>query len=264
MREQEILDLLDRIGAVITDSHIVYTSGRHGTAYVNKDAIYPHTKETSRLCCEIAEAFRNYHVQTVIAPAVGGIKLSDRVAEHLYQLTGRKVLSIYAEKEVVPIPDPEGHGRSCFAETGRFFIRHVYTKCVSKRNVLVVEDILTTGGSAKKVVDAVRDLDGYVVGVGVLCNRGNLTKQDVGDVHKLVSLVNIPLDSLSARRNVAEAGHVLGEFPSIQQLARAASSLPASSADPTSALFCLLFFSAVARISLVLLLQGGSNVRRAL
>jgi orotate phosphoribosyltransferase len=54
MSEQNVLKMLERVGAIITDSHIVYTSGKHGSAYVNKDAVYPHTLETSRLCREIA------------------------------------------------------------------------------------------------------------------------------------------------------------------------------------------------------------------
>ncbi len=41
--EQEVLQFFGKIGVVITDSHIVYTSGKHGAEYVNKDAIYPHT-----------------------------------------------------------------------------------------------------------------------------------------------------------------------------------------------------------------------------
>lgn len=57
MNEQEVLQILGKVGAVIADSHIVYTSGKHGTAYVNKDAVYPHTKETSDLCRAIAQQF---------------------------------------------------------------------------------------------------------------------------------------------------------------------------------------------------------------
>ena len=67
-------------------------------------------------------------------------------------------------------------------------------KKVYKR-VLVVEDILTTGGSARKVVEAVRAIGGNVVGVGVLCNRGGVTAQDLANVPKLEVLVNISLDA---------------------------------------------------------------------
>lgn len=195
MNEQEVLQVLGSVGAVIVGSHIVYTSGKHGTAYINKDAVYPHTAKTSRLCRSIAERFANDNVQVVIAPAIGGVKLSDRVAEHMSHLTGREVLSIYAEKETLAIPDPEGRERKCFAETGEFVIKRGYDKLITHKNILVVEDVLTTGGSAKKVIEAARSLGGNVVGLGVLVNRGGITPQDVADVLKLDALVSITLDA---------------------------------------------------------------------
>ena len=50
--------ILAESGAVIRDSHIVYTSGRHGSAYVNKDAVYPHTERVRELCALLADAAR--------------------------------------------------------------------------------------------------------------------------------------------------------------------------------------------------------------
>lgn len=183
MNEQEVLQVLGKVGAVITDSHIVYTSGKHGTAYVNKDAVYPHTKKTSRLCEAIALHFAGDDVDVVIAPAIGGVILSQWTAHHLTEMTklfGREVLGVYAEK----------------AETGdAFVIKRGYDKIVAGQNVLVVEDVLTTGGSAKKVIEAVRALGGKVIGLGVLCNRGGITPEDVGNPPKLFALVNVKLDA---------------------------------------------------------------------
>lgn len=178
MNEQEVLRILGKVGAVITNSHIVYTSGRHGTAYVNKDAVYPHTKETSELCRAIAEQFVDDGVEVVIAPAIGGCILSNRVAEHLTDITGREVLGVYADKD-----------------GDAFVIKRGYDKLIAGKNVLVVEDVLTTGGSAKKVVEATRAIGGNVVGLGVLCNRGGITPQDVADPPKLFALVNVKLDA---------------------------------------------------------------------
>ena len=76
MDEQEVLQMLGEVNAVITDSHIVYTNGGHGTKYVNKDAIYPYARRTSKLCRAIAEHFADANVEVVIAPAVGGVILS--------------------------------------------------------------------------------------------------------------------------------------------------------------------------------------------
>jgi len=180
MNEQEVLQVLGNVGAVIADSHIVYTSGKHGTAYVNKDAVYPHTKETSDLCRAIAKQFADDCVEVVIAPAIGGVILSQWTARHLSEITGREVLGVYAEK----------------AESGdSFIIKRGYDKILAGQNVLVVEDVLTTGGSAKKVVEATRTLGGNIVGLGVLCNRGGITPEDVANPPKLFALVDVKLDA---------------------------------------------------------------------
>ena len=178
MNEQDVLKILSRLNAVLTDSHIVYTSGKHGRAYINKDAIYPHTKETSQLCRAIAEQFLDSDVEVVIAPSIGGVILSQWVAYHLTEITGREVLGVYSEKE----------GDS-------FVIKRGYDKIVQGKKVLVVEDVLTTGGSVKKVIEATRALEGNVVGLGVLCNRGGITPQYVSNPPKLFSLVNVKFDS---------------------------------------------------------------------
>lgn len=180
MNEQKVLQILGEVGAVITNSHIVYTSGKHGTAYVNKDAVYPHTQETSDLCLAIAEHFFGDDVEVVIAPAIGGVILSQWTAHHLSDLSGREVLGVYAEK----------------ADSGdTFIIKRGYDKIVAGKDVLVVEDVLTTGGSAKKVIEAVRAHGGNVIGLGVLCNRGGIMPQDVADPPELFALVNVKLDA---------------------------------------------------------------------
>ena len=179
MTEQEVLQILGRVGAVITGSHIVYTSGKHGTAYVNKDAVYPHTAETSRLCRAIAEQFVLHGVEVVIAPAVGGCILSNRVAEHLSEFTGREVLGIYADKD--------GYGS--------FVIKRGYDKLIVGKRVLVVEDVLTTGGSAREVVILVQAGGGEVIGLGALCNRGSVKPEDVANVPDLRALINVQMDA---------------------------------------------------------------------
>ena len=179
MDEQEVLQVLGEVGAVIADSHIVYTSGKHGTAYVNKDAVYPHTAETSRLCRAIAERFADDNVQVVIAPAIGGVIISQWMAHHLTEMNAHEVFGVYAEK----------------SEGGDVFvIKRGYDKLVAGKRVLVVEDVLTTGGSARKVVEATKAIGGDVVGLGVLCNRGGITAEDVG-VPRLFALLDVKLDA---------------------------------------------------------------------
>ncbi|MDR3425195.1 MAG: phosphoribosyltransferase family protein [Alphaproteobacteria bacterium] len=178
MNEQDLLELMGKVNGVITDSHIVYTSGKHGAAYVNKDAIYPHTRETSQLCRAIAEEFAKDGVEVVLAPMIGGVILSQWVAYHLTEITGREVLGVYAEKD--------GDG---------FIIKRGYDKLIAGKKVLVVEDLLTTGGSARKVVETARSFGADIVGLGVLCNRGGITPKDVANPPKLFALVNVNLES---------------------------------------------------------------------
>ena len=194
VNQQEARKILGDSRAVITDSHVVYTSGKHGSAYINKDAVYPHTMETSRLCEMIAKEFSGDNIDVVIAPAVGGVILSQWIARDLSVLTGREVLGVYAEKEIMPISDPQNEGRACYVETGRFIIKRGYDKLITEKRVLVVEDVINTGNSVKKVLQATRRHGGMIVGVGALCNRGGITIQDL-NVPKFVPLMEVRLDA---------------------------------------------------------------------
>ncbi|HSX38989.1 MAG TPA: phosphoribosyltransferase family protein [Candidatus Saccharimonadales bacterium] len=183
MNEKQILKIFRDSSALITNSHLIYTSGKHGDTYVNKDAIYPHTKWISMLCKEIAERFKNEKVDVVIAPAIGGVILSQWVAYHLSKLTDKEVLAVYAEK----------------TEDGKdFIIKRGYNKIIKSSNVLIVEDIVTTGGSVKKVVAEVKKNKGKVVGVAILCNRGNIKKSQIGKIPRLEALITLNLQDWHA------------------------------------------------------------------
>ncbi len=166
MTEEDVLNIFRKTGGYITGSHIVYTSGKHGEVYLNKDAIYPHTEEISEICLSIAEKFKDKDIAVVAAPALGGIILSQWTAYHLSRLTKCDVLGVYTEKT----PDKN-----------QIFTRG-YDKLVKGRKVLVVEDITTTGGSVKKVIDSVRNAGGDVTSVCVLVNRdpGNINSTTIG------------------------------------------------------------------------------------
>lgn len=193
VREQDILMIMTAAGAVITNSHIIYTSGKHGTAYVNKDALYPDTDIIADLCLRIAMEFEHDGVEVVIAPAIGGVILTQWTAHQLMTLNNKRVLAVYAEREDIFSAEVRG---AWLGE--RFVIKRGYDKIVRGRRVLVVEDILTTGGSVKKVVEATRAIGGEVVGLAALCNRGGITAHDVGDVPRLFSLTNVTFDAWEA------------------------------------------------------------------
>jgi orotate phosphoribosyltransferase len=167
--------ILTEVGAVITGSHVVYTSGRHGAAYVNKDAVYPHTRRVSDLCRLLADSARALRPEVVCGPALGGIILSQWTAHHL------GALAIYAEK----LPG------------GGLALRRGYDRLAAGRRVLVVEDVLNTGGSVRDTVSAVRAAGGEVVAVAALCNRGAVTAAAL-DVPAVMALLELSLDSWDA------------------------------------------------------------------
>lgn len=184
MTESEVLETLSRVGALVTGDHIIYTSGRHGSSYVNKDALYPHTTATSAVCAQIAQHFALSGIETVAGPTVGGVIMAQWTAHHLGVLLNQEIMAVYAEEEQTD------------AGKRRIF-RRGYDAFVSGRLVLVVEDILTTGGSARTVVDAVERAGGIVVGVAALCNRGGITAEVLG-APDLYSLAKVPLESWAA------------------------------------------------------------------
>jgi orotate phosphoribosyltransferase len=183
--QQHVADKFFQAGAFLK-GHFVYNSGRHGELYVNKDALYPHTEITSALCAEIALHFSEDKIDVVVAPALGGIILTQWIAHHLSRIYGKEVLAVYAEK--VKTESSEGT---------IFEIRRGYDQLISGKNVLMAEDILTTGSSLRKVVKAAREAGAHVVAGAALCNRGKITAEGVGDIPDLYALLDLDLPTLS-------------------------------------------------------------------
>jgi len=176
--EAEVLDVLERVGA-FRAGHFVFTSGRHSDKYINKDALYPFTKETSNLCRAMAERFKEDGVEAVIGPAVGAAILSQWVAHHLSEMTGRNVAAVYADKN----------------GEGGYIVKRGYDRVIEGKKTLVVEDLMTTGGSVKKVIEASRAAGADIVGVMVMCNRGGVQADAVGNPPRFEALLNVHLDS---------------------------------------------------------------------
>ena len=177
MNDPAIMQLFVDAGAIITASHFVYNSGRHSSVYINKDALYLHTGIISQLCQNMASPYDTEQIDVVVGPVLGGIVLSQWTTYHLNsrRVTG-ETLAVYAEKE-------QGSDQN-------FTFHRGYDQHIAGKNILVVEDILTTGGSVRRVIELVRKHGGNVIGVSALCNRGNVQPQDVGDVpiHALITL----------------------------------------------------------------------------
>lgn len=157
-----VIDILKKVGAILIDDHFVYTSGKHGSVYINKDFLYPHTKETSLIGRMFAKKFKNKAIDVVAAPAVGGTILCTWTAYFLSKLKNKEVLSVYTEKD---------KGTTASATESEQIFRRGYDKFIKGKKVLVLEDLTTTGISVRKTVDAVKRAGGKAVAVGVMVNR---------------------------------------------------------------------------------------------
>ena len=168
----KVVQILTKTGALMPNGHFVGVSGKHLDTYITKDALLPHTVEVSKIAKLLAEKAKNLKVDVVVGPALGGIVLSQWVAHHLTRITGKEVLSFYTEKK---------------GERDQVFTRG-YDERVKGKRVLVVEDTVTTGGSAVKVAQAVKRAGGKVLKILVITNRN---KNDVNS-----KTMGFPFDSL--------------------------------------------------------------------
>jgi orotate phosphoribosyltransferase len=95
---KNVVEILKEIGAIVTNSHFVYTSGRHGSVYIRKDMLYPHTQQTSDVCLLFAEQAKNEDIDVVVGPSIGGIILSQWTAYHLSKLKRKEILGVYRKR----------------------------------------------------------------------------------------------------------------------------------------------------------------------
>jgi orotate phosphoribosyltransferase len=169
----EVIEILTKVGAVISNSHFVGTSGLHFDTYINKDALLPHTESVSEICTLFAEKYKDKDIEVVVSPAVAGIPFSQWTAYHLTKLKSREVLSVFTEKT---------------PENDQIFKRG-YENYIKGKKVLILEDSTQTGGSIMKVVNSVRQAGGEIVGVCVMVNK---------DPEKINTIsLGVPFDALS-------------------------------------------------------------------
>ncbi|HJM74334.1 MAG TPA: orotate phosphoribosyltransferase [Dehalococcoidia bacterium] len=137
----------EQAGAFLS-GHFLLTSGRHSDRYMEKFNLLQWSDPTELVCRKMADAMREHQPVTVVGPTTGGVILSYEVAR---QLGLRGIIA-----------EPNGEGG--------FVIQRGF-RLESGERVLVVDDILTTGGSVVQTLDAVRAVGGEPVGVAVMADR---------------------------------------------------------------------------------------------
>ncbi len=148
--------------------HFRLTSGRHSNRYIQCARVLQYPAYAEVLCKGLAQRFMNDRIDVVAGPAMGGIIVAYETARHL------NVRAVFSERE-----------------EGIMQFRRGFSIRPGER-VLVVEDVITTGGSVKEVIEAVRNLGGVVAGVGALVDRSG-GKTDLGV--KTESLLTLEVQS---------------------------------------------------------------------
>jgi orotate phosphoribosyltransferase len=146
MTEEQTLELYRKTGALL-QGHFRLTSGLHSDVYLQSALVLQHPEHAGALGAALAAPFRGSDVRTVLAPAIGGILVAHEVARAL------GVRALFTEREA-----------------GVMRLRRGFVLTPGER-CLVVEDVITTGGSTREVVTCVEDHGGVVVGVGSLVDR---------------------------------------------------------------------------------------------
>lgn len=166
LSQEEILNMFLKSGALL-EGHFLLTSGRHSNRYMQCARVlqYPHYAE--KLGAALAEGFKDAGVEAVIGPAMGGIIVAHEVGRAL----GTR--AFFAERE-----------------QGVMTLRRGFTLEPGTR-VLVCEDVVTTGGSVREVMEVVREKGAQVVGVGVLVDRSG-GKVDFGVPLRALLTMEIP------------------------------------------------------------------------
>ena len=150
-----ILDRFRRAGALL-EGHFRLTSGLHSPGYLQCALVLQHPRDAGALGAALADRVRGLAVQTVLSPALGGIVIGQEVGRAL------GVRAIFAERQ-----------------DGRLTLRRGFSLEAGER-VLVVEDVVTTGGSTQETIDVAREAGAVVVGAAAIIDRsGGQQKIDV-------------------------------------------------------------------------------------
>lgn len=147
MTSDDVIKIFKDINALL-EGHFIYASGRHGNRFLQAARVLQYPEHVSALCKAIADHYGPEKPDLVVGPATGGIILAYETARHL------GCRGVFAEKE----------------NDGGMAVKRGFAIPEGIRT-LVVEDIITTGGSVKKTINHLRERGADIIGVGALIDR---------------------------------------------------------------------------------------------
>ena len=148
LSKNEIMEIFEKTGALL-NGHFLLTSGRHSDVYFQCAKVLQYPEYIEELCSIIADEYCDKKIDTVIAPAIGGLAVGQEVARQLNRGF------IFAERENKKLTLRRG-----------FSIKE-------GEKVLLCEDVVTTGSSVFEVMNIVKDNNAEVAGVGIIVDRSN-------------------------------------------------------------------------------------------
>lgn len=179
MDKEKIVDIFEETEALLS-GHFVLTSGKHSPSYFQCAKVLQYPKYLTLFASMIADNFFSTKIDAVISPAIGGIVLGTEVGRLLNAKT------IFAERK-----------------NGSMSIRRGFS-IKKNQNILVVEDVITTGGSVKEVMNEVTKLGGLISGVAILVDRSNGTINLHKNQYSIVELEVVSYDVGSVPNNLKE------------------------------------------------------------
>ena len=166
MRANEVIETFKRTGALL-EGHFILSSGLHSSVYLQCAIALQSPEVASEFGAAIADQFRDRGIETVASPAIGGLIIGYEVARQL------DVRFIWAERE-----------------QGRMALRRGFTVRKDER-VLVVEDVITTGGSTRETIGALTAAGAKVIAAASIIDRSGGTA-DLGVVRFSLATLDVP------------------------------------------------------------------------
>ena len=166
MQSDEVIEKFRNAGALL-EGHFVLTSGLHSPVYLQCALVLQHPRDAEEFGRSIAEHFQGENIQTVAAPAIGGIVIGHEVARAL----GARF--IWTERQ-----------------NGAMILRRGFSVSPGER-ILVVEDVVTTGGSTRETVSALQACGAQVVAAASVIDRSS-GNADVGVPRIALATLAVP------------------------------------------------------------------------